>query len=78
MLLGDLAPTLRQYGLPCWRKARHETEQAAKAHMWNLLVNEREKDAERINVYRCPHCRQPNGEPYWHVGHSEFGTASLV
>lgn len=66
--LGDIVEALRTCANPCWRKERHASQGAALAHMRSLLKTGREKDASRINVYRCKFCGT------WHVGHSMYQT----
>ena len=44
----------------CGSKQRHETEEAARAHLDALVAD---PDAERLAVYLCDYCRG------FHVGH---------
>lgn len=56
-------PTVKALARRCWPKEQHATRGAAEAQLRSIVRRALEKDAERIHVYECPHCRT------WHVGH---------
>lgn len=66
MRLGDLVPELRARGRPCWRKAQHDSQGAADAHLRSLQKRGKLKNEQTANAYLCPHCGT------WHVGHSSL------
>lgn len=54
------------------RKIRHQSRDIAVTHA-NRIAGL--SPGERFDVYRCRVCTQPiTNEPYWHVGHSKFGS----
>lgn len=48
---------------PCWRKQPHRSAGAAAAHLRALRRRPNVRGVERLESYRCRHCR------FWHVGH---------
>lgn len=61
-IFADL-PALRVLARRCWPKEQHESQGKAEAHLRGLVRRGLEKDAARINSYKCRHCGA------WHVGH---------
>jgi hypothetical protein len=64
MKLGDLIPSLRPFGNPCWFKEHHASQGAAEAHLRHLRAIGKLKNEQTANTYHCAHCGA------WHVGHS--------
>lgn len=54
----------------CAPKKQWASRQEAETQLHDILVHRKEKDRARLHTYECPHCRQGNGKPWWHVGHS--------
>lgn len=55
-------------------KVRHASEALATAHLDALVSRGVHRNAARLRVYACAHCKQADDTPFWHVGHA--GTLS--
>jgi len=58
---------------PCWPKMQHLSLAEAELHQQDILDKGLERNARRLHIYICPHCRGPKGEAVRHVGHAGKG-----